>query len=241
MLAMITDADSEHCSLCQAALFETQNKQREFRTKTARKQMLVFWGVLIGITLWQFLPEFVFPFVASMSFLCLVAPASRTANFVGSGFGGMGFLNLSFDWANISNYNAGVPLFLSPWWSQLVLFRSFVMCCWVLLPAAQFGGLGDYHYGLMTNYPLQRNGSQYPVVSLVTADNKFNETVYQEYGPIYQGTQQLWSMFFDYASYTSAYAWMAFFGWSQIKSAYKKFRNRQRMSGQVSITSITIV
>jgi hypothetical protein len=47
--------------------------------------MLVFFLALIGVTLWQFLPEFVFPFLSSLSFICWVAPNNPTANFIGGG------------------------------------------------------------------------------------------------------------------------------------------------------------
>lgn len=219
-------------ALCQTALFETQSKQNKNPTPAARKQIRVFWGVLLGVTLWQFLPEYAFPMLNSMAFLCWVAPHNPIANFIGSGLGGMGFLNLTFDWANISNYNAGVPLFLSPWWSQVVLFCSFVLSCWVLLPAAKWGGLGGYPYCLMTNRACTADGSRYPVTDLVTPQNTFNQTAYEENGPLHLGVQYLWSIFFDYASYFSAYSWIAFFGASQIKEAYHKFRARRNNPGQ---------
>ncbi|KAI1389940.1 OPT oligopeptide transporter protein-domain-containing protein [Hypoxylon trugodes] len=219
-------------ALCQTALFETQSKQNKNPGPTARKQMRVFWLVLLGVTLWQFLPEYVFPMLSSMAFLCWVAPHNPTANFLGSGLGGMGFLNLSFDWANISNYLAGVPLFLSPWWSQVVLFFSFFLSCWVLLPAAKWGGLGNYPHCLMTNRACTADGSRYPVTDLVTGQDTFNQTAYEENGPLHLGVHYLWAIFFDYASYVSAYAWIAFFGASQIKEAYKKFRTRQKVKGQ---------
>jgi hypothetical protein len=67
------------------------------------------------MTLWQFLPEYVFPMLGSLAFLCWVAPQNHVANFVGAGFGGMGFLNLSLDWSNISSQ---ASLFLTPWWDS---------------------------------------------------------------------------------------------------------------------------
>ncbi len=219
-------------ALCQTALFETQAKQNKSPSPAARKQFKVFWFVLLGITLWQFLPEFVFPFLNSLAFLCWVAPHNPVANFIGSGLGGMGFLNLSFDWANISNYNAGVPLFLSPWWSQVVLFAAFVLSAWILLPAAKWGGLGGYGHCLMTNRACTADGEIYPVSTLVTASNTFNQTAYQELGPMYLGVHNLWTIFFDYASYVSAYSWIAFFGASNIRTAYKKFRARRNSPGQ---------
>ncbi|KAI2638773.1 OPT superfamily oligopeptide transporter [Hypomontagnella submonticulosa] len=219
-------------ALCQTALFETQSRQNKNPTPTARKQMRVFWWVLLGITLWQFLPEYAFPMLNSMAFLCWVAPHNPIANFIGSGLGGMGFLNLTFDWANISNYNAGVPLFLSPWWSQVVLFCSFVMSCWVLLPAAKWGGLGGYPHCLMTNRACTADGDKYPVTSLVTPQNTFNQTAYEEYGTLHLGVHYLWSIFFDYASYVSAYSWIAFFGAGQIRQAFNKFRARRNNPAQ---------
>ncbi|KAI1820580.1 OPT oligopeptide transporter protein-domain-containing protein [Xylaria intraflava] len=219
-------------ALCQTALFETQAKQNKNPSPASRKQFRVFWLVLLGITLWQFLPEFVFPLLSSLAFLCWVAPHNPVANFIGSGLGGMGFLNLSLDWSNVSNYNAGVPLFLSPWWSQVVLFSSFVLSAWILLPAAKWGGLGGYSHCLMTNRACTADGDAYPVQDLVTASNTFNQTAYAEHGPIYLGVHNLWSIFFDYASYFSAYSWIAFFGASNIKKAYQKFRARRNIPGQ---------
>ena len=85
--------------------------------------MYIFFLVLGFMTIWHFLPEFIFPFLGSLAFLCWVAPENATANFIGSGFGGMGFLNLSLDWSNI-NPN-GLSLFLTPWWTQVIIFAAF--------------------------------------------------------------------------------------------------------------------
>jgi hypothetical protein len=110
--------------------------------------MLVFFLAFGFVTLWQFLPEFVFPMLQSLAFLCWVAPENATANFVGSGAGGMGFMNLSLDWSTISTtYN----LFLTPWWTQVIFFVAFVVNCWILIPAAKWGNLGSYDHGLMSN------------------------------------------------------------------------------------------
>jgi hypothetical protein len=115
--------------------------------------MLVFFLALVGVMIWQFLPEFVFPFLQSLAFLCWVAPHNATANFIGGGLGGMGFLNLSLDWSVINNQvntHTG-SLFLTPWWSQVIVFMAFMINCWVLLPLAKWAGLGLWHHHLMSN------------------------------------------------------------------------------------------
>jgi len=60
--------------------------------------------------------------LGSLAFLCWVAPHNHVANLIGAGFGGMGFLNLSLDWSNIT---ARYSLFLTPWWTQVVMFFDF--------------------------------------------------------------------------------------------------------------------
>lgn len=113
--------------------------------------MRVFFGVLLGITLWQFLPEYAFPMMGSLAFLCWVAPENATANFIGSGFGGMGLLNLSLDWSNVGYLSNAGSLFLTPYWTQIIIFLAFVLNCWILIPAAKWGSLGAYKHGLMSN------------------------------------------------------------------------------------------
>jgi hypothetical protein len=110
--------------------------------------MYVFFAVLGGVTLWQFLPEYAFPMLGSLAFLCWVAPRNATANFIGAGFGGMGFLNLSLDWSNVSAFGS---LFLTPFWTQTIFFLAFVVNCWILIPAAKWGNLSSYKEGLMSN------------------------------------------------------------------------------------------
>ena len=71
----------------------------------------------------------------------------------------------------------------------------------------------------------------------MTPDVRFNETAYQQYGPVYMGTQQIWAMFFDYSSYISALTWMALFGYPQIKNTIDKLRARAQTRGTKSINS----
>ncbi|OCK81893.1 putative OPT oligopeptide transporter [Lepidopterella palustris CBS 459.81] len=219
-------------ALMQTALFETMKRSSE-NSRLARRQKNIFFIVLGGVILWQFLPEYVFPFVSSLSFLCWVAPKNQVANFIGGGIGGMGLLNLSLDWSNISN-NLGNPMIM-PFWTSVILFAAYVFNCWMLLPAAKWGNLGEYKHGLMSNRLFLANGSRYPVTKLIGPNNTLNETAYKEYGPVYMGTQQIWGMFFDYSSYISALTWMALFGFSQIRETARKLMSRAKSRSENSI------
>lgn len=99
-------------ALMQTTLFETF-RRTDISSSLARRQMKVFFLSLLGMILWQFLLEYVFPLTSSLAFLGWVAPRNKIANFIGSGLGRMGFLNLSLDWSNI-NWN-GSSIRLTPW------------------------------------------------------------------------------------------------------------------------------
>lgn len=153
-------------ALCQTALFETQKKQRENPSPVSRRQMTVFFLVLCAVFAWQFLPEFVFPMLSSLAFLCWIAPHNATANFIGSGLGGMGFLNLSLDWSNVGYLSEMGSLFLTPWWTQIIVFSAFVINCWILIPASKWGGMTKWNHHLMSNRLYQ--GKIFPFLCLLT-------------------------------------------------------------------------
>ncbi|KAF2188610.1 OPT superfamily oligopeptide transporter [Zopfia rhizophila CBS 207.26] len=183
-------------ALMQTAVFETMRKSAR-DSWAARKQKYVFFGALGFIIIWH-----------SLSLLCWIAPTNPVANFVGAGIGSMGFLNLSLDWANISNQMLTNPMVV-PFWTTTVLTVAFVFNCWILLPAAKYGNLGEWKHALMSNRVFLENGTRYPVTALVTPQNTFNETAYQQYGPVYM-----------------ALTWMALFGYPQIRATYQKLRMR---------------
>lgn len=224
-------------ALMQTALCQSFKRSDE-DSKKGRRQVTVFFCALVGMTIWQFFPEYIFPFTSSLAFLCWVAPRNETANFIGSGMGGMGFLNLTLDWSNITS-----NIMISPYWVQVVQFVAFVFGAWVLIPAAKWGNLGSFEYGLMSNSIFQSNGTKYPGAALLTADHQFNETAYEFYGPVHIGTQRAWNTFFDYASYTSGVVWAILFGFEGLKGTVIKVHKhlqaqRERKKQGIKSTSI---
>jgi hypothetical protein len=126
-------------SLMQTAVFENLRKSAS-DSKVARKQKIVFFGVFLFAIAWHFLPEYIFTMLSSLAFLCWVAPHNPVANFIGSGIGGMGFLNLSLDWGTISTLNLTNPM-IAPFWTTAVLTAAFIFNSWILIPAAKWGNL----------------------------------------------------------------------------------------------------
>lgn len=179
------------------------------------KQMKVFFILLSIMAVWQLFPEFIFPMTSSIAILCYMAPYNETVNFIGSGLGGMGVLNFSLDWANITS-----SIMLYPYWIQVIQFVGFVLGAYILIPLVKFSNLGFHKDGLMSNRLFTSDGHLYPTEKLLTSDLKFNSTTYEALGPVYLGSQRVWNMFFDYAAYVSGVVWVVLFGYSQFKSPF---------------------
>lgn len=205
-------------SLMQTALLRSQDKASSSTlTSSSTSTMKVFIYCVAGLAIWQMLPEFLFPMTSSVAVLCYMAPTSHAVNFIGLGLGGMGFMNLLFDWANITSL-----VMLYPYWVQVVQFVAFVCGAWVMLPLAKWTLLVNFKYGLMLMGLFQSNGQPYPASQLITSLLTLNETAYAHYGPVHLGAQRAWNMFFDYAAYASGIAWVLIFGWSKLRKSFQR-------------------
>lgn len=199
-------------SLMQTALLQTQARESK---RSGRIQMSVFYACALGFCLWHFLPEYLFPMLSSVAVLCYMAPTNPTVNFLGSGLGGMGLLNFSFDWANITSL-----VMIYPYWVQVIQFIGFIVGAWILIPLAKWSSLFSFKHGLMSNKLFTSTGDLYPTDQLLTPEGLFNSTAYAHYGPVHLGAQRAWNMLFDYAGYISGIVWVVLFGFSKLKRSW---------------------
>ena len=220
-------------ALMQTTLLQSQARS-DRDSKHGSMQMKVFFYVLLAVTVWEFLPEFVFPLTSSLALLCWIAPYNKTINFIGSGMGGMGVLNFSLDWANITS-----SIMLYPYWIQVIQFLGFILGAWIMIPLVKWGGVTSFKHGLMSNSLFLNNGTRYPTNELLTSDLTLNMTAYNYYGPVHLGAQRAWNMFFDYAAYISGIVWVVLFGYDQMKSSLSVLKNSYTAENQTGgFTSI---
>ncbi|KAJ3886081.1 OPT oligopeptide transporter protein-domain-containing protein [Lentinula edodes] len=212
-------------SLQQVAVFNAMRQSIEEDAVGAQKQMRVFWWFILGFFLWQFLPEYAFPFVSSLAFLCWFSKNPK-AQFLGSGLGGAGFLTVTLDWSNI-----GSQCVYYPYWAQVNIFASSVIAAWILIPVAFFTNAWD-----SAIYPIQsqalylRNGSVYPTADLITASYGLNETLFEEIGPPLMSAQLRWNYFAAYVAYLGSFVSCALFQGPNLWRTFKTYRQAKPTS-----------
>ncbi|KAK7453217.1 hypothetical protein VKT23_011898 [Stygiomarasmius scandens] len=184
-------------TLQQAAVFKAMRSSLGNESTTAKKQMSFFWWCILGFFCWQFLPEF-----------------------LGSGLGGSGLLNITLDWSNI-----GSQCIYYPYWAQINIFAAAMIGAWILVPIGFFTGAWDSDkYPIQTQTLYLRNGSKYPTGSLMTADYQLNLTLFDEIGPPMMSAQLRWAYFFAYVAYIGSFVSCALFQGPMIYKTYVEQR-----------------
>ncbi|KAF7347040.1 OPT oligopeptide transporter [Mycena venus] len=211
-------------TLQQVTVFNAMRGSFEMDSRTAKKQMRVFWLGILIFFLWEFLPEYIFPFTSSLAFLCWVTD-NPTANFLGSGLGGAGLLNITLDWSNINS-----TCIYYPYWTQVNIFVAFVLGAWILVPIGAVGGAWQNDlYPMQTQSLYLTNGSRYPTAALMNEDYTINEALYEEIGAPKMSAQLRWGYFFSYTAYLGAFVSLCLFQGPLLWRTLKSVRTKERI------------
>ncbi|KAI0292769.1 OPT oligopeptide transporter protein-domain-containing protein [Russula brevipes] len=139
--------------------------------------------VFTGAFFFFFLPGYLFQALSMFSWICWIAPNNVPLNQVFGVASGLGMSILTFDWTVISWI--GSP-FMIPWWAEVHIFAGFVLFYWILTPILYYTNtwyLG--HFPMFGTQPFDRFGDSYKVSRVLTAQDTFNMTAYEEYSPLY--------------------------------------------------------
>ncbi|CAG8570722.1 22811_t:CDS:10 [Cetraspora pellucida] len=129
-----------------------------------RDKIRFFATAFTAMFVWQFVPQYMFTWLTSMALLCLIAPYSKTIKQLGSGYHGVGILNISLDWNSIGQIG---PLF-TPWWAQVNFYCGVILGAWIITPLAYYYNVFDAKkFPLLATYSLDKDG-QSPVYLSIT-------------------------------------------------------------------------
>lgn len=93
------------------------------------------------MTDFSFFTGFLFTGLSMFSWVCWIWPENVTVNQLFGVSNGLGMGLLTFDWGQISW--AGSPM-MTPWWTQVNIFVSFVVIQWILVPIFYYTNVSDF-------------------------------------------------------------------------------------------------
>jgi len=150
----------------------------------AGRQRLRFFGLACGgYFLYYWLPGYLFPVLASMSWLCWFNNSNVTLSQIASGPRGLGFLSFPLDWNVLTSY-LGSPL-VTPFWATANIFAGFVIITWIMVPIAYYNNLWDAQkFPILNSKLYTTEGKPYGANSLLTEDKVLDEELYAARGPL---------------------------------------------------------
>ncbi|CRL21990.1 Oligopeptide transporter OPT superfamily [Penicillium camemberti] len=130
------------------------------------KPLRYFWYAFTGMSIYEVIPAYIFPWLNSVSIPCLAAQKAtgETGAILNNIFGGatnnqgLGLFSFSFDWQYLTSFQTSLPLKLQV--HQAVGFFS----CFIIMIGIYYGnGWNSRELPFMSTKMLLNNGTAYPI------------------------------------------------------------------------------
>ncbi|KAF9162881.1 hypothetical protein BGX21_001722 [Mortierella sp. AD011] len=167
-------------TLVQVAMFDTLHQDEDL-TPGQWSRYKFFMIVTFGVFVYHWFPEFIFPVMGTVAWVCWINPKSLLLSQLG-GSAGLGLGAITLDWNTVIAYLTS-PL-VAPWWAQANIMIGFVITAWILVPLTYYTNLwNSQRFPIITSKLYRENGEAYVVTDVLTS-NQLNETKYDAYGSL---------------------------------------------------------
>lgn len=189
-------------------------------------QMFVF--VFAAVFFYQWIPNFLWPGLSSLAFVCWVGGGSRVAALFGSGLKGFGWLSLDLNISDITNMYSTV-FYVPAWLSYNVVFGG-ILWAWVIGPIIYYTNwlhtkdITDASGSFQGHILYTASGDAYPVDTLfnMDANNKpiWNQTAYDTAGPAYWNGWMATGYFFGFMQVAGTASYALCWHYGELAEAY---------------------
>ncbi|RIB17097.1 OPT oligopeptide transporter protein, partial [Gigaspora rosea] len=181
--------------------------------------------VFISIFVWQFIPEYIFPWLAGASVLCLIDPNNNVVKILGSVYRGAGILSFSLDWNAIGEI---FPLY-TPWWSQVNCYIGIVLSIWIIGPLLYFNNVFDAQkFPFLSTSSFDKNGHKYNQTRIIDpATGTLDVAAYENYSPVYLSATMAANFSYYFMQFPATIYHFILFSGREVWNRYKKTREEE--------------
>ncbi|XXG55173.1 hypothetical protein AAC387_Pa03g2898 [Persea americana] len=202
------------------------------RGKVTRLQFFVI--VSVASFAYYIVPNYFFPSISALSFVCLIWKNSVTAQQIGSGLRGLGLGSIALDYTTICNF-VGNPL-TSPPFSIINSMVGFVLFLYVIVPIAYWtNSQNAKRFPLFSSHLFDADGRQYNVSRVLDEKSlSLDRQKYNSYSQVYLSVLYAYKYAFAYACVTAILTHVILYhgrsAWNQFIETY---RDRRRQEGDI--------
>ncbi|KAF8391689.1 hypothetical protein HHK36_023998 [Tetracentron sinense] len=194
----------------------------EVRPKGRQTRLQFFFMVLATSFSYYIIPNYFFPSITSLSFLCWIWKDSITAQQIGSGLHGLGLGSFAFDWSTASSF-LGSPL-VTPAFAIINVLVGFSLMLYVLIPIAYWTNAFEAkRFSIFTSHVFDSNGIPYNT-SRVLNDTTFqlDNVSYNAYSKIHLSIFFVFTYGLSFATLTATISHVALFHGKTIWRMWKQ-------------------
>ncbi|GMP75902.1 hypothetical protein CsSME_00032826 [Camellia sinensis var. sinensis] len=211
-------------NLVQVSLFRALHDV-ETRPKGGLTRLQFFIVVLISSFSYYIVPNYLFPSITALSFVCWIWKDSVTAQQIGSGLRGLGIGSFALDWSTVAGF-LGSPL-ATPGFAILNILVGYIALLYVLIPIAYWtNSFEAKRFPIFSAHVFNANGGLYDV-SKVLNETTFalNRQGYESYSKIHLSILFAFAYGLSFATLSATLSHVALFNgstiWKQTKGSFE--------------------
>ncbi|XP_020083198.1 oligopeptide transporter 1-like [Ananas comosus] len=208
-------------NLVQVSLFRTLHDE-EKRPKGGLTRLQFFMTVFVTSFAYYVVPNYLFPSITALSFVCWIWKNSITAQQIGSGLMGLGIGSIGFDWSTVSGF-LGSPL-ATPAFAICNVMVGFALIVWVLTPIVYWkNAYNAKRFPLFSSHVFDFDGHTYNL-SRILDEKTFSLDLqgYEDYSKINLSIFFAFSYGLSFATLTATLSHVALFHGRSIIALWRK-------------------
>ncbi|KJA26691.1 hypothetical protein HYPSUDRAFT_132645 [Hypholoma sublateritium FD-334 SS-4] len=192
-----------------------------------KKRVKFFWGIFVGIFVWEWFPEYIAPTLTGISVFCLANRKSPwfTRIFGGAaGNEGLGMFALCFDWNYVGSGGGSMGALFTPLSTQLTLYCGVVICMVSFCVSYHYNVWSGQNFPFLSQSLFNFDGTRFNQTSILDDNFLLDRAKLTEVGlPWFASSQVIskvgWNMAIG-ATVTHVLIWYG----KEIISVIKKYR-----------------
>lgn len=195
---------------------------KEKRPKRGLTRLQFFLMVLVSSFSYYIVPNYLFPSITALSFVCWIWKDSVTAQQIGSGLRGLGIGSFALDWSTVAGF-LGSPL-ATPGFAIMNIMAGFIIVLYILIPVAYWtDAYGAKRFPIYSSHVFDSNGQKYNVSTVLNSKTfSFNQQGYDDYSQINLSILFVYAYGLSFATLAATLSHVALFHGRYISSIFRK-------------------
>ncbi|KAK1296881.1 Oligopeptide transporter 1 [Acorus calamus] len=166
--------------------------EKETRTKGSLTRFQFFLIAAASSFAYYIVPNYLFPSISALSFICWIWRDSITAQIIGSGRNGLGIGSFALDWTVISGFLGG-PLEM-PVFTLVNVMVGFILIVYIVTPITYWtNSYNAKRFPIFSTGVYDQYGQQYNVSRIINEKKfEFDQTAYDNYSKIYLSSYNIY-------------------------------------------------